>query len=327
MVVASVRGRGTFAADQAEWLESIADVSFLSRSGAMSTADARRSFRAADVVAVTPKVTPAIDSALLAGLPRLRGLAIYATGYDFLDVDELRRKGVVLTVLPDYSTVSVAEHTVGMILSMSRRIHLGNDRSRGYVGPDTSLRGFELNGKTLGIIGCGRIGSRVAGLAQAFGMTVISYDIDPKPVPGVTYVDRDFLLGRSNVVSLHCPMEYAADPMIGPVEIGSMRPGAVLVNSGRSGLVDADAVVRSIRAGHLRGYAIDDAVFGGPTVADLLEQGRILQTGHSAWWSDEVLTRGGRMWAEHIGALATGMPIDVLQDVPAASARTHDRAS
>lgn len=314
MVVASVGGRTTIPAAQADRLERMVNVTFLSRNGMMSRDDALRSFRRADVVAVTPKVAPVVDAELLRGLPHLRGLSIYATGYDFLDTDELWRRGVTLSVLPDYCTISVAEHTFGLMLTMSRRIHLGNDRSRGVVGPETSLRGYELAGKTLGIVGCGRIGSRVAGFAQAFGMTVQSYDIDPKPVPGVAYVDRDHLLAQSDVVTLHCPAEFAARPMVGSAEIGRMRPGAALVNCSRAGLVDAEAVVRSIRANHLRGYAVDDAVLGGPAVADLLEQGRIVQTGHSAWWSDEVLARGGQMWAEHITALATGQPIDVVAD-------------
>lgn len=312
-VVVSVAGRSTFSADDAEWLDSIAEVTFLRRTGPMSAADAVTSFRHADLVAVTPKVTPDVDGVLLGALPRLRGLVVYATGYDFLNVAEIRRYGVELSVLPDYSTTSVAEHTLGMILSMSRRIHLGNDRSRGVVPETTSLRGHELAGRTLGIIGCGRIGSRVARFGAAFGMTVLAHDIEPKPVREVDYVGRDHLLAHSDVVTLHCPMEFGAPPMIGAAEIARMRRGSLLVNSSRTALVDAEAVVAAIRSGHLRGYALDEAVLGGPAVADLLEQGRILQTGHSAWWSDEVLARGARMWTEHIAAMAEGRPLDVVR--------------
>lgn len=321
VVVVSVAGRSTFASSEAEKLESVADIEFLARSGPMTFPDAVDAFRGAAVVAVTPKVAPQFDGPLLRALPELRGLSIYATGYDFLDVDELWRHGVRASVLPDYSTTSVAEHTIGLVLAMSRRIHLGNDRSRGLVPAETSLRGFELDGRTLGVIGCGRIGSRVARFAQAFGMTVVAYDIDPKPVHGVTYVHRDHLLTESDIVTLHCPMAYDAPAVLGAAEIGRMRPGSILINSSRSGLVDDDAVVGSIRAGHLRGYALDEAVFGGPLVADLLTQGRILQTGHSAWWSDEVLARGGRMWAEHVVALAHGRPVDVVPDSLSAVAR------
>lgn len=321
--MASVRGRASFAPDQAARLEEIADTTFLARDDSMTTSEALFAFRNADVVAVTPKVAPPVDAVLLEGLPRLRGLSLHATGYDFIDVEQLQRYRVVLSVLPEYSTESVAEHTIGLVLTMSRRIHLGNDRSRALVGPDASLRGFELAGRTLGIIGCGRIGSRVAGLAQAFGMDVLAYDIAPKPVPGVTYVDRDVLLGRSDVLTLHCPMEFGASPMIGPAQLARMRPGCVLINASRAGLVDDGAVVAAIRGRRLRGYAVDDAVFAGEAVADLLREGRIVQTGHSGWWSDEVLERGSRMWGEHIHALVVGEPVDVVADtlVPGEAAR------
>lgn len=100
-----------------------------------------------------------------------------------------------------------------------------------------------------------------------------------------------------------------------------MRPGVVLINSSRAALVDVGAVVHAIRVGHLRGYAVDDIVLAGSANgADLLREGRIVQTGHSAWWSDEVLQRGGRMWADHIAALVAGAPLDVVAD-PGAVAR------
>lgn len=316
VVVASVRGRKTFPDHQAARLEGVADVTFLERDGAMSTGEALAAFGDAEVVAVTPKVTPTIDTTLLEGLPRLRALSLYATGYDFIDVPELTRRGITLSVLPDYSTISVAEHAIGLILTLSRRIHLGNDRSRGLVHAATSLRGFELAGKTLGIIGCGRIGGRVATLAQAFGMQVVAYDIDPKPAPGVTYVDLAELLESSHVVAVHCPMVFGAPAMLGAGELALMRSGSALVNASRAELVDAAAVVEAVRSGHLRGYAVDDEVFSGAGVADLLTEGRIVQTGHSAWWSDEVLDRGGLMWAEHIHALIAGTPIDVVRVVP-----------
>jgi len=320
-VVASVQGRRSFASDDVERLEDLADVTFLSRPEAMSTREALSMFTAARFVAVTPKVAPPLDTLLLEGLRDLRGIVLYATGYDFIDVAELARRGVVLSILPSYSTRSVAEHTIGLMLTMSRRIHLGNDHAREMVPAGASLRGFELDGKTLGIIGCGRIGGTVATLAQAFGMRVIAHDIEPKPVAGVEYVSRATLLERSDIVTLHCPMTYGAPPPIGSPELTRMRPGVVLINSSRAALVDVGAVVHAIRVGHLRGYAVDDIVLAGSANgADLLREGRIVQTGHSAWWSDEVLQRGGRMWADHIAALVAGAPLDVVAD-PGAVAR------
>jgi phosphoglycerate dehydrogenase-like enzyme len=315
LVVVSVQGEKTLPPDQTARLTELADVTFLARQAPMSHAEALFAFRHADVVAVTPKVAPDLDEALLRDLPHLRGIALYATGYDFLDVPLLERHGVRLSVLPDYSTEAVAEHAIGSLLAVAGRIHLANDRSRGLVGPTTSLRGFELRGRTLGIIGCGRIGSRVAELAHAFGMRTIAHDIDPKPVAGVTYVEREELLSASDAVTLHCPMVFGDPPMIDAAALATMRPGSVLINSSRAALVDDVAVAASIRAGHLRSYAVDDHLWTDPDVDDLLREGRVLQTGHSAWWADEVLARGARMWGEHIAALVVGQPRDVVDEV------------
>jgi phosphoglycerate dehydrogenase-like enzyme len=317
VVVASVQGRKSLAERAAAELERVADVTFLARDGALTPDEAVAAFADADIVAITPKVSPPLTAGLVDRLPRLRAVCLHATGYDFVDVTALRAAGVEVTTLPDYSTRSVAEQTLGLLLSVSARIHLANDRSRGLVGHHTSLRGFELAGRTLGIIGCGRIGSAVARLAQAVGMTTIAYDIDPKPVDGVTYVDRDQLLRTSDVVTLHCPLAYDAPPMLGPEELRRMPPGSVLLNSSRAALVDDEAVVAAVRDGHLRGYAVDDELLGGPEVDDLLREGRILQTGHSAWWTDETLARGAEAWGEAILATLAGDPVHTAVPVAA----------
>lgn len=323
----SVQGEKTLPDEQSAALREVAAVTFLARPEPMSRQDALATFRGAEVIAVTPKVAPVVDEALLRALPELRGICLYATGYDFLDVALLDRHGVQLSVLPDYSTEAVAEHAIGLLLSVAGRIHLANDRSRAMVPPTTSLRGFELRGRTLGIIGCGRIGSRVAALAQAFGMRTLAYDIEPKPVAGVTYVGRDELLSSSDVVTLHCPMVFGAPPMIDAHALSITRSGAVLINSSRAALVDDEAVVASIRSGHLRGYAVDDALLLAPELEDLRREGRLLQTGHSAWWSDETLERGAVMWGEHIVALVTGSPMNLVGPAAAAQVVAAGRPS
>lgn len=326
VVVASVQGRATLAASSAAELEAIADVRYVATRHALSGAEAATVFAGAEVVAFTPKVAPRMDEALLAVLPRLSGVAVYATGYDFLDVELLDRYGITLTYLPDYSTTSVAEHTLGMLLALSRRIHLGNDRSRGLVPAETSLRGFELAGRTLGIVGFGRIGRAFGRLATALDMRILA--VDPRGgrvgTEGVRLVPFGDVLREADAVAVMCPAGRDREPVLGPAEIAQLRTGAVLVNASRARLVDTDAVAAAIRAGRVRGYAVDDVVFDWRQHADLLTEGRVVQTGHSAWWSDEVLERGGAMWGEHIRRLVLGSPIDV---VSAPSCRRGDHLS
>jgi lactate dehydrogenase-like 2-hydroxyacid dehydrogenase len=339
VVVVSVQGQTSIPAPARRSIEAVADVTYVARPDRLSPGDARRVLRDADIVAVTPKVAPRFDRDLLRSLPRLRGLALYATGYDLLDLDLLSRHGVRVCSLPHYSTEAVAQHALALLLALACRVHLANDRSRGLVPDTVSLRGFELAGRSLGVIGFGRIGRRVAALAAgAFQMPVLAYDrrwhtVAPaSPAPGstpattvtssshgspitVARVDLHGLLDACDTLVLCCSRDPGAPPVLGPAELRHIRHGAVLVNVGRPELVDHQALVPLLRSGKLRGYAVDDVVFGpgdGEVHTDLLREGRVLQTGHSAWWRDEVLERGGRMWAEVIRRLALDDPVDVV---------------
>lgn len=133
-------------------------------------------------------------------------------------------------------------------------------------------------------------------------MTVLG--TDPRPggasADGIERTSLPDLLGRSDAVAVCASRSYGDPALLGPAELALLRPGAWLVNPARAALVDTDAVVAAVRAGRLRGYAVDDTVLDPLTHADLLAEGRVLQTGHSAWWRDEVLERGARLWGEAV---------------------------
>lgn len=276
--------------------------------------------RDADYLGATNVCLPRLDAALLDALPRLRGVVLYATGYDHLDVPMLRRRGVGLSVLPDYATIAVAEHAVALLLALATRLHLANDRSRGLARPGTSLRGIELAGSTLGVVGVGRIGTRVAALARGLGMRVVGHDIDPAAVAragagGVEMTGLADLLTRCDAVALTASHRLGRPPVLGPTAVASMRPGALLVNVGRPALVDTPSVLDALRSERLRGYAVDDVLVtpeDDQADAALLSEGRLLQTGHSAWWRDDVLERGARMWGERLLGAVTDRPVDAV---------------
>jgi len=273
--------------------------------------------RDADLVGSTNLCLPRMDGALLDALPRLRGIVLYATGYDHLDVPDLRRRGVGLCVMPDYATIAVSEHALALLLSLATRLHLAHDRSRAVVRVDTSLRGVELAGRTLGIVGVGRIGGRLAGLARGVGLRVVGHDIDRAAealaaARGVEMTGLDDLLRRSDAVALTASHVLGRPAVIGRRELALMRPGGHLVNVGRPDLVDTAAAVAALRAGDLRGYAVDDVVVDAARDGDLLDEGRLLQTGHSAWWRDEVLERGAWMWGDRLLGAVLGHPLDAV---------------
>jgi phosphoglycerate dehydrogenase-like enzyme len=335
LVLFSRRGRSSL--DEAYWveLERLADVRAVPRAAPPGHDEAAALLADADLLGSTNACLPVVDAELLDALPRLRGIVLYATGYDHLDVNLLAERGVGLSVLPDYATTAVAEHALAMLFGLATRLHLANDRSRGLSAPGVSLRGIELAGKHLGVIGLGRIGRRVARLGRAVGMHVAGTDVDPVAVlraraNGVRMGDLDWLLERSDAVAVCASHAHGSPPVLGAAELDLLPAGSLLVNVARAALVDTDAAVAAVRSGRLRGYAVDDAVVNPVRDDDLLQEGRILQTGHSAWWRDEVLARGARMWGERLLAAVRGRPMDVITWPPgrvSAAAAPMDRTT
>jgi lactate dehydrogenase-like 2-hydroxyacid dehydrogenase len=244
-------------------------------------------------------------------MPYLRGIAVHTSGYDWIDLEALDRRNIAIAILPDYSTQTVAEHTWGMILTMSRRLHLSERVANGELPSFISLRGWELAGKTLGIIGFGRIGQAVARAAMGFSMRVIYYDKqDIKSDSGIA-VDFDQVLSSSDVIVIACNHERGAPPLIDSYVIPKMKQGAYLINPARPALVDHVAVLHAIREKRLAGYAVDDRVFAREQLVDL-EPGRIFQTSHTAWYSNEAINRGTRCWVDNLIALAQNRPINLV---------------
>lgn len=309
-VIISALGKDSFTHPQIGRIESCMDVVFYAQLGPMGREEWIEVAKPAEILGITRRPIKNIDAGMIEALPDLRGLAIYSTGYEWIDLTALRRRGIRLSYLPDYSAVSVAEHTMGVLLTMSRRIHLTYDRSRGMVPDWVSLRGTELRGKRLGLVGLGTIGREVAHRAAAFGMEVCYYDLRRISEPNATYVAWEELLQSADFIALTCSKERGAEPVIGTRELGLMKQGAYLINTARADLVEAGAVLAAIRAGDLAGYAVDDtlAVFNDPT----LEPGRILQTGHTAWYSTEAIRRGTEAWVENLVRLALDQPIHLV---------------
>ena len=311
MTVMTARGGESFSAAQLQSLKEVAQLTLHSVPQRLSGDDVAGLCSEAEIVGLTRRTVADVDAALIDALPRMRGLAVYATGYDWIDIEALRRRGV-LSVLPDYSTQVVAEHTLGLMLSLSRRLHLSDRVVRGDLPSSTSLRGWELQGKTLGLVGLGRIGRAVAKLANAFGMRVIYFDIaqsqqNDNRAEKVGFHD---LLRQSDVVVLTCSKRRGAAAVIDAEALAAMKPGAYLINPSRSTLTDNAAVLRAITTKHLAGYGVDDNVFNAGQLSRV-EPGRILQTGHSAWYSDEAISRGTQIWVENLVALTCNRPMNL----------------
>jgi phosphoglycerate dehydrogenase-like enzyme len=312
VTLVTAAGAATFTSAQRARLEKTAESVFHERALPLETSELAGLAEGASVLAVTPRSVPSLGRETIARLPlSLRGIAVFATGVDFVDVEALEERGIALANLPDYSAASVAEHTLGLLLTLSRRLHLSRDRVLGRVPAATSVRGFELAGKTIGIVGLGRIGGRVARLAEAFGMRVIAADprLNGKGLGSHGLKD---LFAASDVVSLHLPRRYGQGPLVGWAELSLMKPGALLLNVSRAALVDETAIVAALVDGRLAGYALDDRLSARREAEGLIAEGRVVESGHTAWYSDEALARGLEEWVENIVALVEGRPRNLV---------------
>ena len=262
-----------------------------------------------------------ITEAVLAACPNIKLICVQATGYNIVDVEACARRGIPVTNVPSYGTAAVAQFTMALILEMCHRIGLHNHSV--HQGDWAKAETFcywltpqmELAGKTLGIIGFGRIGQAVAQLAKAFGMKVIAYNRSQNEEGRkiAEYVDLDTIFAQSDIVSLHCPQTAETEKLINVQTIAKMKDGAMLVNTARGGLVDEDALVEALESGKLR-YAAVDVVSKEPMPLDnpLLKTRKCIITPHIAWAPVESRQRLLDTVVENIRCYLAGSPQNVV---------------
>lgn len=262
-----------------------------------------------------------ITESLLSACPKLRYIGVQATGYNIVDCEACKKHGVIVTNVPTYGTDAVAQFTMALILEMCHQIGIHN-RSV-HNGDWISANNFcywltpqmELAGKTLGIIGYGKIGQAVAVRAKAFGMNVITYSRTRRNVDGdiAKYVDLDTVLSESDILSLHCPQTPDNANLINSDTIVKMKDGAMLVNTARGGLVDETALAEALLNGKLRWAAIDVVREEPMNKANpLLAVNNCIITPHIAWAPIESRQRLLTCVTDNIRAFLNHHPINVV---------------
>ncbi|PZR75455.1 MAG: hydroxyacid dehydrogenase [Chthoniobacterales bacterium] len=202
-----------------------------------------------------------IDRALLAAHPRLRFIATRSTGLDHIDLEACAERQVTVSFVPNYGENTVAEHTFALLLAVSRRLRQAMSAKRDGKFSFEELRGFDLKGKTIGVVGAGRIGLHVIRIAKAFGMEVIATDISRtdtlSEVLGFEYVSFDELLERSDIISLHVPLTPVTVHLLNRETFAKCRRGIVVINTSRGGLIETDALLEALRSGAVIGAGLD----------------------------------------------------------------------
>ena len=276
--------------------------------------------RAADAdIVLTNKVV--MDREMMALLPRLKYIGVLATGYNVVDIEAARERDIIVTNVPAYSTESVAQTVFAHLLTVTNRTeHYAQQNRLGrwaenmdFCYWDTELT--ELAGKTMGIVGLGHIGRRVAKIALAFGMQVkamTSKKAEELPA-GIQKTELQSLLASADVVSLHCPLTEGTKHLIHRETLRLMKPSAILINTGRGPLVDDEALAEALNEGRLRAYCAD-VVTEEPPKADhpLLHAPNAFITPHIAWATVEARKRLLQTAIGNVEAFVNGHPVNVV---------------
>ncbi len=188
--------------------------------------------------------------------PHLKMLSVAFTGVDHIDLEECRKRGIAVCNAAGYSTQAVAELTIGMMIAVYRKI-VGGDAITRICEDRQGILGCELHGKTVGLIGLGAIGQRVALLAQAFGCQVLGYNRSPKNLPQVTQVSKNTLLSQSDIISVHIPLSDTTKNLISTAEFAQMQSHAILINTARGPIVNQAALYNALKKGQIAGAAVD----------------------------------------------------------------------
>ena len=291
-------------------LRALGDVTIFTERGANDEEELIRRISDADVV-VSLRAYSRFSKRVIDACPPLRMISIWGTGTDNVDHDACRERGIVVTNTPGVNANSVAEQTLALMLAVARQIPAMDRGTRAGEWPRAML--VQLEGKTLGILGLGAIGSRVASLARAFGMRVLANawrgDDGRAAAIGAEYAELDALLRESDFVSVHLRLDPETTGLLSRERLGLMKPSAFLINTARGALVDQEALVDALRNGRLAGAGLD--VFHQepiPATDPLLALPNVVVTPHNAGTTEEVIALGLRRTVANVEHFLHGTP-------------------
>lgn len=253
----------------------------------------------------------------------VRLVALRSAGFNHVDLQAAADLGLRVARVPAYSPYAVAEHAVALLLSLNRKIHKAYLRVREGNFALAGLEGFQVRGKTVGVIGTGKIGEAFAGIMVGFGCEVLAYDPFPNEAcreAGVRYVELDELLGASDIVSLHCPLTAATRHLIDRDALARMKDGVMLINTSRGALVDTRALIDGLKSGKVGALGLDvyeeeEALFFEDHSADVIQDDvfmrlltfpNVLVTAHQAFFTSEALQRIAETTLANVTSFATG---------------------
>ena len=245
----------------------------------------------------------------------IKVVALRCSGYNHVDLKYAKDKVHILRV-PAYSPHAIAEHTMGMILTLNRKLNKAYNRTRECNFSLNGLIGMDLFGKTVGVIGTGKIGKTFIDICKGFGMRIIAYDLYPSELDGATYVDLDIIWKESDVISLHCPLTKETKYIINKNCINKMKDGVIIINTSRGGLINSEDLVEGLKDGKIMAAGLDvyeeesdfffedysDVIIKDDLLSRLVSMPNVFVTSHQAYLTHEALYNIAEVTCENLYA-------------------------
>jgi D-lactate dehydrogenase len=286
---------------------------------------------AGDFGAVCVFVNDQVNAEVIARLRSLgvRLIALRCAGYNNVDLEAATKHGITVVRVPAYSPYAVAEHTIALLLALNRKVHRAYNRVREGNFALDSLVGFDMHGKTVGLIGTGQIGAVVAHILTGFGCPTLAFDPFPNPTCqslGVRYVELNELLAQSDIISLHCPLTPENKYIISDAAIARMKTGVMLINTSRGALLDTVAIIEGLKNGKIGYLALDvyeeeeeiffedrsGLILSDDVFARLLTFPNVIITGHQAFFTREALLNIAATTIDNITKFEDNQPLEKL---------------
>lgn len=277
--------------------------------------DASEQLRRAEGSEVVMIANSPLPADVIKGIDTLKMIAVAFTGIDHVGLDACRERDIMVCNCAGYSDTAVSELAVGLAIDVLRKVRQGDHAAR-HGSTSAGLVGREIAGKTVGIVGCGKIGATTARLFKAFGARVLGYSrhVNPDAVSaGVEFTALDTLLRQSDIVSIHLPLNEQTRRSFGASQIAAMREGSVLINCARGAIVDNDALADALASGHVAGAGIDVFDMEPPLPADypLVQAPNLILTPHVGFLTEESMERRAKIEFANVEAFLSGTPQNV----------------
>jgi D-3-phosphoglycerate dehydrogenase / 2-oxoglutarate reductase len=313
LLVYSARGAASFSHSHVSALKAVSDVRFALAKKPVPSDDFLKTISGYDYLGLTPRSNPDLSVLQMRGLRHLKGISIPTTGYEWLNVKALSKFGIPVSNLPDFSSSSCSEFTIGLLLSMIRKIPLANEQAKSHGRSQSSLMGVELKGKSLGVIGYGAIGKTISKMARGLGLNVLAWDRDALKIPGRVRSSLNTVLEKSDFLSLHLQLNRDTKNFIGRKTLAKVKPGVFLVNSARPDLVDVPALLESLSSGRVAGYAFDSGYWPAERAKKSAGHPGILAVPHISWYTREAVARELDGWVDNMVLMCKGKMANRIQ--------------